>query len=66
MNPVRKGLGDALSADAAINARIMRRHFLDLATSFFRFVCKVIEKLSPSGVGYGFGKVIIPYHAFYA
>lgn len=50
MHPVRKGLRDSLSANATNYARVMGRDFLDRATSFFRFVCKVVEKLSPSGI----------------
>lgn len=50
MHPVRESLRDSLSTYTANDARVMRRDFLDRATSFFRFVCKVVEKLSPSGV----------------
>jgi len=64
MHPVREGLRDSLPADAANNARVMRRNFLDPATSFFRFVCKVVEKLSPSGVRDGLGKAVVLDHAF--
>lgn len=65
MYSICKSFRHRITTTAAIDACMMGTYFLYLTTSLFRFVCKVIEKLSPASIANRFGKMMISNHTFY-
>ena len=55
-------LRDGGPTTTAIDARVMRRDSLEQATSFFRFVCRYIEKAAPACVGYAIWQMTVSNH----
>lgn len=63
MNPISKCLRNSFTTNTAIDACIVGGNLLHLTTSLYRFVCKIIEKLSPTSIRYGLSKTMILQHS---